>query len=188
MRSPGDIVRPSLFLSIILLPFCAAGAQNPSSTASAGLGIFEAQADVGSVTPPGKLTYDAAAGVYTIDSSGANLWVAKDDFHFVWKKMSGDVSLTADVRFPITNAGASAHRKALLMFRQTLDSDAVYADAALHGDGETALQYRRAPGDTTQGIEFNIGAPKTIRLEKRGDTITLFISQNGEPLHQAGAS
>ena len=27
-----------------------------------------------------------------------------------------------------------------------------------------------------------------MRLEKRGDTITLFVSMKGEPLHQAGAS
>jgi TolB protein len=158
-------------------------AQTPSA-----LGIFESQSDVGSVAPPGKLTYDAASRVYTIDSAGANLWAAEDGFHFAWKKMSGDVSLTADLSFPLTPAGASPHRKALLMFRQTLDADSMYADATIHGNGETALQYRHSKGDTTQDIAFISGAPKTLRLEKRGDTITLFISQHGEPLHQAGAS
>ncbi len=74
------------------------------------------------------------------------------------------------------------------MFRQTLDSDSMYADAAIHGSGETALQYRRNKGDTTQDIAFNIGAPQRLRLEKRGDTITLFLSAHGEPLHQVGAS
>lgn len=156
--------------------------------AQAPLGIFESQSDVGSVTPPGKLAYDPARRVYTIDSAGANLWSTEDGFHFVWKKVSGDVSLSADVRFPLTPAGASPHRKALLMFRQTLDSDAVYADAAIHGNGETALQYRRTKGDTTQDIAFNLGAPETFRIEKRGDVITLFVSMHGEPLHQAGAS
>lgn len=152
------------------------------------LGIFESQADVGSVTPPGSGVYDAASGVYTVDSAGANLWVATDAFHFAWKKVSGDISLTADINFPVTTAGSSPHRKALLMFRQTLDADGAYADAALHGSGETALQYRGAKGATTQDIAFNIGAPKRLRLEKRGDTITLFLSMNGEPLHQTGAS
>ncbi len=111
-----------------------------------------------------------------------------DGFHFVWKKVSGDVSLTADVKLADAGPGASPHRKALLMFRQTLDPDAMYADAAIHGSGETALQYRRNPGDTTQDIAFNIGAPQRLRLEKRGDTITLFLSAHGEPLHQVGAS
>jgi len=179
------------FTRFLFLPaFCvvALSVAAQSTDQPSRLGIFEVQSDVGSVTPPGKLMYDAAEGTYTIDSAGANLWMSEDDFHFVWKKVSGDVTLTADIRFPFMRAGASPHRKALLMFRQALDSDAVYADAALHGDGETALQYRTVRGDTTQDIEFNSGPPKTLRLEKRGDTITLFISQHGEPLHPAGAS
>src|ERR1039458_503131 len=74
------------------------------------------------------------------------------------------------------------------MFRQTLDADGVYADVALHGSGETALQYRGEKGATTQDIAFNIGSPQRLRLEKRGDTITVFLSMQGEPLHQTGAS
>ena len=74
------------------------------------------------------------------------------------------------------------------MFRQTLDADGVYVDAAQHGSGMTALQYRRERGATTQDIELNIESPRRIRLEKRGDTITMFLSNHGEPLHQVGAS
>jgi TolB protein len=165
------------------------GAGNAAAqTTGSGLGIFDNQSDVGSVVPPGVANFDAATGIYTIRSAGANLWVNVDAFHFVWKKVSGDVSLTADVKLADAGPGASPHRKALLMFRQTLDSDAMYADAAVHGSGETALQYRRNKGDTTQDIAFNIGAPQRLRLEKRGDTITLFLSAHGEPLHQVGAS
>jgi Tol biopolymer transport system component len=159
-----------------------------AQTAAGSLGIFENQSDVGNVTPPGVATFNAATGVYTIRSAGANLWASVDGFHFVWKKVSGDVSLTADVKLADAGPGANPHRKALLMFRQTLDSDAMYADAAIHGSGETALQYRRNKGDTTQDIAFNIGAPQRMRLEKRGDTITLSLSMHGEPLHQVGAS
>ena len=159
-----------------------------AQSAGNSLGIFENQSDVGSVVPPGVGSFDAATGVYTIRSAGANLWVNVDAFHFVWKKVSGDVSLTADVKLADAGPSASLHRKALLMFRQTLESDSLYADAAIHGSGETALQYRRNKGDTTQDIAFNIGAPQRLRLEKRGDTITFFLSMHGEPLHQVGAS
>ena len=152
------------------------------------LGIFEGQTDVGSVTPPGTVAFDQATGTYTIASAGANLWSTTDGFHMVWKKVSGDVMLTAEVKLGEANATASPHRKALLIFRQSLDAHAMYADAAVHGNGETALQYRAAAGDTTQDIAFNIGAPRRMRLEKRGDTITLFVSTGDEPLHQVGAS
>jgi Tol biopolymer transport system component len=179
-------------VSVLASGFIASGIAG-ARTAANGLGIFENQSDVGSVVPPGVASFDAASGVYTLRSAGANLWANVDGFHFVWKKVSGDVSLTADlkladVKLASAGAGASEHRKALLMFRQTLGPDAMYADAAVHGSGETALQYRRNLGDTTQDIAFNIGAPQRLRLEKRGDTITLFLSMHGEPLHQVGAS
>ena len=158
------------------------------SQSTADLGIFEGQSDVGSVTPPGTLVYDAAAHTYTLTSAGANLWTTVDAFHFVWKKISGDVSLTADIDFPVTTGDHNPHRKALLMFRQTLDPDSVYADAAQHGVGLTALQYRSTKGAITQDIELNIAAPKKLRIEKRGDSITMFLSMGTEPLHAVGAS
>jgi len=156
--------------------------------AATSLGIFEGQGDVGSVVPAGALAYDTTAQVYTITAAGANLWSTTDGFHFVWKKVSGDVALTADVSFPESSGNPSPHRKAVLMFRQTLDADGVYADAAQHGSGMTALQYRVARGATTQDIELNIDAPRRVRLEKRGDVMTMFLSLRGEPLHQVGAS
>ena len=167
---------------IFLVQACGCMAQAPT----AGLGIFEGQTDVGSVTPPGKASYDA--GVYTLDAAGANMWSTVDAFHFVWKKVTGDVALSADLAFPSSAGSPDPHRKAVLIFRQTLDADGVYVDAALHGSGMTAMQYRRERGATTQDIELNIEAPRRIRLEKRGDTITMFLSNHGEPLHQVGAS
>jgi TolB protein len=167
---------------LLLLVSCLA--VRPQSS----LGIFESQSDVGSVVPPGTLAYDAASRVYTVASAGANLWGATDGFHFVWKKVSGDVALAADMNFPDTSGNPNPHRKTLLIFRQTLDADSVYVDAAQHGSGMTAVQFRSAPGDTTQDIELNIAAPHRIRLEKRGDTFTMFLSTGNEPLHPAGAS
>jgi TolB protein len=178
----------ALLSSAWVLAFGFVATKAGAQTAASPLGIFDNQSDVGSVSPPGLGTFDAATGVYSLRAAGANLWERVDAYHFVWKKVSGDLSLTADVKLGEPSPNASPHRKALLMFRQTLDPDSVYADAAIHGSGLTALQYRRDQGDTTQDIEFNIGAPQRIRLEKRGDTITIFLSMHGEPLHQAGAS
>jgi TolB protein len=155
---------------------------------SPGLGIFEGQSDVGSVTPAGSAHYDRAKDTYTIISSGANIWSTVDGFHFVWKKISGDASLTADIDFPAATGDANPHRKAVLMFRQSPDPGGAYADAAVHGSGLTALQYRLAAGETTQDIELQIPSPGTVRLEKRGDTVTMFAGKRGESLHQVGAS
>jgi WD40 repeat protein len=163
------------------------GKGTPAETAGS-LGIFEGQSDDGNVTPPGNFVYDPTAGSYTITAAGANLWSTIDAFHYVWKKVSGDISLSADIDFPSKTGNPNPHRKALLMFRQSLDADGAYADAAQHGSGLTALQYRDSQGATTQDIELDISSPKRLRLEKRGDTITMFLSMGGEPLHQVGSS
>jgi TolB protein len=192
----GKKLKARWLISVVAVGFaltCAAvfgqmGAVGVGSDRAGAVGIFEGQTDVGKVNPAGTASFDAANGVYTVASAGWDLWAANDAFHMVWKKMSGDVSLTSDIELSAPSAASHRNRKAFLMFRQGLEPDAVYVDAAVHGSGETALQYRRNKGDTTQDIAFDLGAAKTVRLEKRGDTITLFVSMKGEPLHQAGAS
>jgi TolB protein len=191
---PGTVIQITAILTAILFALACApgfaqpGAGQPEVNQHDAVGIFESQSDVGKVQPAGTASFDAASDAYTVASAGWDLWAASDAFHFVWKKVSGDLSLTADIQLDPPSAASIPHRKAFLMFRQTLDPDSLYADVAVHGSGETALQYRRDPGDTTQDIAFDLGAAKTVRLEKRGDTITLFVSLKGEPLHQYGAS
>ena len=177
-----------IWLFFIAITICSLPRPISAQPGSHPLGIFEDQSDVGSVTPPGNLAYDPAKGVYSITSAGENIWSKVDGFHFVWKKVSGDLSLTADIDFPVKAGDPSPHRKAVLMFRQTLDNNSIYADAAQHGSGLTALQYRRAAGATAQSIELDIASPKQVRLEKHGDFFTMFLSMQGEPLHQVGAS
>jgi hypothetical protein len=160
-----------------------------ASTGQPGaLGVFEGQSDVGVVQPAGTASFDTATGVYAVASAGWDMWAANDAFHMVWKKMSGDLSLTADIQLAAPGAGSIPNRKAFLMIRQTLDPDSMYAHVAVHGTGMTALQYRHDKGNTTQTVTVDLSTPQTVRLEKRGDTITLFVSMKGEPLHQVGAT
>jgi hypothetical protein len=151
------------------------------------VGAFQDHADIGTVLHPGSAEYDAAQHTYTLTGSGENMWFASDAFQFVWKQVSGDVALTADIAFP--QAGGNEHRKAVLMIRQSLDADSPYADVALHGDGLTSLQYRDAKGATTHEIQSNIPAPHRLRIEKRGDFVYVFLAAAaGESLRPSGAS
>jgi TolB protein len=161
-----------------------------AATPADSLGIFAAQADVGRGVTPGTAVFNAATNTYTLTSAGANTWYHVDDFHFLWKKVSGDMTLTADIGFPkpAYTQEPNPHRKGILMFRQTLDAGAAYVAVGAHGIGMTALQYRQERGANTQDIELNIDAPQTVRIEKRGDVFTLYLSMKGEPLHPVGAS
>ena len=83
--------------------FCLATGVGDAQSGQGALGVFEGQTDVGAVVPPGIARFDAGSGIYTVAAAGANLWGTVDAFHFVWKKVSGDVSLTADMAFPSTD-------------------------------------------------------------------------------------
>lgn len=150
------------------------------------LGVFESHGDVGTVLHPGSVKYDEAARTYTVSGSGENMWAARDAFHFVWKKMSGDVSLSADISF--VGKGKEAHRKACLLIRQDLDGDSVYVDAAVHGDGLTSLQFRDAKGGATHEVQSNVTAPARVRLVKRGEYVLLYVAGEKEELRFSGAA
>ena len=150
----------------------------------APVGIFESHTDVGTVLHPGNVEHDAAKQSYTISGSGENMWATQDTFQFAWKRISGDVSLTADISF--LGTGVNPHRKAVLLVRQSLDADSIYADVAVHGSGLTALQYREAKGAITQEIQANVAAPKRARLVKRGDYVYMSVSADGGEPQLAG--
>ena len=134
----------------------------------------------------GSVEYDVAERSYAMAGSGENMWFAADALHFAWKKMSGDVTLTANIRF--IGTGGNAHRKAVLMIRQSLDADSAYADVALHGSGLTSLQAREERGATTHEVQSAVSAPARVRIAKRGDYFYMWLAGPGEELHIAGGA
>jgi len=153
---------------------------------NAKLGVFEQHGDIGAVAKPGAVEYDAAKKSYLISGGGENMWLDKDAFHFVWKQAAGDVSLAADIK--LLGVSGHAHRKACLLIRQSLDPDSPYADAAMHGDGLTSIQYREVKGGPTREIQSNVATPRRLRIEKEGDYVFMSIVRENEALHAAGGS
>src|SRR5579859_4835134 len=151
---------------------------------SAPVRSFEGHSDVGTVLHPGSVDYDKSKQSYTITGSGENMWFAADAFQFVWKKMSGDVTLTADIGF-LTKTG-NEHKKAVLMLRKSLDADSVYADVALHASGLTSLQFRDEKGALTREIQSNVSAPKRLRIARRGDYVYMSLAADGGEPQPAG--
>jgi hypothetical protein len=174
----------------------------PAVTSITPIGIFEGQSDVGAALVPGSSSYNAATKQYTITSAGYNVWYVRDEFRYLWKKMSGDVSLAADISYPDTLGFGD--RKAVLVIRQNLDDDSKEALVAVHGAGMIHLAQRPEKGLRIKDMEYRIGSrgglpggkspdelviahAKRIGIEKRGDSFALFVSMDGEPMHQFGA-
>jgi TolB protein len=104
------------------------------------------------------------------------MWAAKDAFHYAWKRVSGDVSLSARMFFPAQ--GKEPHRKACLVFRQDLDADSAYVDVALHGDGLTSLQFRHSKGDLTHEVQIRDSNPQGLLIEKKGKYVRLYVDSH----------
>ena len=172
----------------------------PSRNFATPIGVFDGQSDIGGAVVPGSASYDSGRQEYTINSAGYNVWYTRDEFRYLWKKMSGDISLSADISFPDRNGYFD--RKAVLVIRQELDDDSKEAIVALHGDGMIHLAQRPEKNARIKDLEFRIGGrgrpggespdslvtvlAKRIGIEKRGDSFAIFVSLEGEPMHQFG--
>ena len=163
MRRHKMMVLPVVRLMVLL----ACSGPIRANPAPAPLGLFEDHTDVGSVLHPGSVAYDASKQDYTVTGSGSNMWFAEDAFQFVWKKVSGDVTLTANISF--ANSGGNPHKKAVLIVRQSLDPDSTYADVALHGNGLTSLQYRDEKGTNTREIQSSVSGRRRLRTQVQRD-------------------
>ena len=183
------VVFTLLLIAVGTLPLCA----------QESVGIFERHGDVGTVLHAGSATFDKATGTYTLTGSGENMWLGTDAFQFAWKKLSGDLELTADISFE--NTKGNPHKKAVLVFRQSLDSSSVYVDIALHGNGLLALQYRDETGGLTHEIKSSVSpadpnapspaqapAPVRLRLTRRGDYAYMSMAAASEDPSYDGES
>ena len=148
------------------------------------LGIFTNQGSVGQTPRGGIVHYDPAKGEYRITGGGANVWGTSDAFYFVWKKASGDMTLSADVQWVGTSS--AEHRKAVLMIRQSLEPGSAYADAVSHGNGLTSLQFRGAANEQTYQVFTQVEGPVRLRIERKESRFTMYAGKPNEELKVVG--
>jgi Tol biopolymer transport system component len=146
------------------------------------VGIFTDHTDIGNPKIPGTVKYDDDNGEYLITGSGQNIWGAHDDFQFVWKKLKGNFLL--DTRLNFKGKGKNPHRKIGWMVRESLNADAAYADAAVHGEGLTSLQFRKAANSETEEVKTEVQSPDFIRFQRQGNTFIFYAANYGEPLKE----
>src|SRR5688572_2891688 len=167
-RRPGTV---ALLIAVILAPLLTAQ--------TVKLGEFDGHGDIGAPKLSGTAAYNPVSQEYAIAAGGTNMWAQRDEFHFVWRKMTGDFIL--QTRVELIGRGVDPHRKAGLMIRAGQDPDAPYADGVIHGDGLTSLQFRRTKGAITEERRPEIKGADVLQLERRGNTFTFSAARFGEP-------
>jgi hypothetical protein len=157
-----------------------------SALSQAGpVGVFTGSDDVGAPPLKGSAVFDQATRRYTITGTGADIWAKADQFHYLWREMSGNFSVSATTKF-LTDG--NAHRKASIMLRKTLDTDSPFVHLAIHGDGMPSVQFRSAKADDVRTLDFPIEGPGvfTLKLVREGTTISVFVAKEGAALRELG--
>ncbi len=148
-------------------------------------GLFDLTIDVdnGSLGAEGSVAYDA--GTYTIEGSGQDTWSdVGSNFRFVYKELSGNFELTADVAV----AGGLETQdwiKSMLMCAEGLDGWANYITTRVRRDGQYSTQWRTggqaSDGSTASGLRVSGLNPARQRLTRSGDTFTTsYLDANGD--------
>lgn len=142
------------------------------------LGEFTTQTDVGQSAKSGAATYDLATDTYTLTGGGKNVWTNRDDFHFVWRKVKGDFIF--QTRGHLVGDSPEPHRKMGLMVRSSLEADSAHMNVVVHGDGLTALQFRRTSGATTDEIRSSVTNADVLQIERHGQHFTVSVARFGQ--------
>src|ERR1035438_5445479 len=150
-----------------------------------GFGAFAHSDDVGAPPIKGSATFDATTGQYRITGSGTDIWGKADQFHYVWREMSGNFAVTATAQF-LTEG--NEHRKAVIMLRKSLDTDSPFVHLVIHGNGMPGVQFRNAKGDNTNTVDLPIEGPGTftLKLVRKGTTITVSIAKDAGAWRELG--
>ncbi len=123
---------------------------------------------------------ETAPGQYTISSNTGDIWGTADNFRFVYKKLTGDGSISAKV-ISVTNTSTWA--KAGVMIRDTLDPGSSYAFMFPTPDGRRAFQNRPVAGGNAVSAHSATGQvtlPFWFKVERKGNQLTAYYSKDGK--------
>lgn len=137
---------------------------------------FDNHMDIGSVGAAGSVCYDAVNQRYTIYASGADIWGQNDQFHFLYKKLQGDVTISARVKH-IGNIYGWA--KGGVMIRESLNTNSKHSMCALTPGNGFANQWRDATGGNSANVDTAGKEPGWVKVERLGSSFTSYFSTDG---------
>jgi regulation of enolase protein 1 (concanavalin A-like superfamily) len=154
------------------------------------LGQFNTHMDIGKPKNAGASQYDKVTHTYTMKGSGYNIWFNRDEFQYLFKKIKGDFTATANFQF--LGATGNGHRKIGWMIRESTDDKSIHVSAVEHGDGLTVLQWRAITGENMKDPQEEIFFPEktfeVVQLQRIGKKLIMRVGHVGESLKAVGAT
>ena len=124
-------------------------------------------------------------GAMSVTGDGRDIWDNHDEFTYAYRTLNGDGTMVA--RVTSIGPGTNTWAKGGVMIRQSLNGGSTHAMMVLTANTDGAagngasFQYRA----TTDGASANndsvsvIAAPYWVKIERMGDTLSGFVSSDG---------
>jgi len=114
----------------------------------------------------------------TMTAGGADIWDMADEFHFVYKQISGIGSIAAKV---VSVSNTDPWAKAGVMIRQSLEPGSSHASMVVTPENGVSFQRRTAVNAVSeQTQQADITAPQWVKLTRSGNTFTGEYSADGK--------
>ena len=144
-----------------------------------------AASDIGAART-GWSSFDGATGTWTLAASGADIWNASDEFHFVSQSLVGDGAVIARVA---SMENTDPWAKAGAMFRDSTATDSPFASVCVTPSNGILFLYRTAQGATAGGSATASGtAPRWVKVARSGNSFSGYYSSDGATWVQLGSA
>jgi hypothetical protein len=153
-----------------------------------------ANVDVGSPQLAGGAT--PVGNGWDLIAGGIDIWESTDQFHFVFREISGDFDITVRVQ---SFTPAHLYSKTGLMIRESLDATSAHLMFFVFSNNEPRnnnlgayeMQFRSRPGDRCQALypavrppappEFPASYPNSwLRVTRRRNQFSAYLSTDGQ--------
>jgi hypothetical protein len=163
----------SLGLLIALKPTVKAQDTTAGSSSPAWMDTY-----IGIALGSSGIAQEDASGVYTVTSSGWDIWDVADAFHYMYQPLNGDGQIVARV---LGIQGNNNYAKAGVMIRETLDANSRNAMMWSSLSRGTYFHWRLATGGfSDQTVEStNLVSPYWVKLVRKGDWLGGYSSPDG---------
>ncbi len=130
--------------------------------------------NIGKTSPSGNTGYDSQVNTIRVKAVGNKIDGKEDAFRFVYQEMTGDVSSKV---FLLTDELSEGAIQSGLMVRKSLEANAPFVFASFTKNKGFAFKQRTESGSKVSIIEeHNLTTPYWVRIEKRDNKITCFVS------------
>lgn len=171
-QAPASPAGDALFNGSINESFFVLGQNTAYLIPSAPIGEFESHHDIGAVGAAGEASFEN--GEYEVRGSGADIWGSADEFHYVYKRVTGAFRFSASLN-GFNDDGTNEWSKVGIMVRDNNSAGSAYFYSMVRGSD---FQYDTQWRSSQNASAANIGLVPTVNGEvaivRVGNTLQAF--------------